>query len=220
MRQVTKYQGKKALVLGFGISGINAAHLLVKLGAQVVANDQKTPEDPAVVADLKADGIEVITGENPLWLADEDFDVVVKNPGIPYDVPLVQKFMAQKTPIITEAELASEIFAGHLIAVTGSNGKTTTTTLIEKMVAKSNLHQTAYAGNIGVSFSKTAEKMGADDTIVAELSSFQLLGAPTIHPHIAVITNILPITSTITKIGKTISMPSSTLRATKPRMTT
>ncbi|MCB7112520.1 UDP-N-acetylmuramoyl-L-alanine--D-glutamate ligase, partial [[Eubacterium] rectale] len=75
--------------------------------------------------------------ENPLWLADEDFDVVVKNPGIPYDVPLVQKFMAQKTPIITEAELASEIFAGHLIAVTGSNGKTTTTTLIEKMVAKS-----------------------------------------------------------------------------------
>ena len=98
--------------------------------------------------------------------------------------------MAQKTPIITEAELASEIFAGHLIAVTGSNGKTTTTTLIEKMVAKSNPHQTAYAGNIGVSFSKTAEKMGADDTIVAELSSFQLLGAPTIHPHIAVITNI------------------------------
>lgn len=190
MRQVTKYQGKKALVLGLGISGINAAHLLVKLGAQVVANDQKTPEDPAVVADLKADGIEVITGENPLWLADEDFDVVVKNPGIPYDVPLVQKFMAQKTPIITEAELASEIFAGHLIAVTGSNGKTTTTTLIEKMVAKSNPHQTAYAGNIGVSFSKTAEKMGADDTIVAELSSFQLLGAPTIHPHIAVITNI------------------------------
>ena len=66
MRQVTKYQGKKALVLGFGISGINAAHLLVKLGAKVVANDQKTPDDPAVVADLKADGIEVITGENPL----------------------------------------------------------------------------------------------------------------------------------------------------------
>ncbi|MDD6893601.1 MAG: Mur ligase family protein, partial [Lactobacillus sp.] len=179
MRQVTKYQDKKALVLGFGISGINAAHLLVKLGAKVVANDQKTPDDPAVVADLKADGIEVITGENPLSLADEDFDVVVKNPGIPYDVPLVQKFMTKKTPIITEAELASEIFAGHLIAVTGSNGKTTTTTLIEKMVAKSNPYQTAYAGNIGVSFSKTAEKMGPDDTIVAELSSFQLLGAPT-----------------------------------------
>lgn len=190
MRQVTKYQGKKVLVLGFGISGLNAAHLLTKLGAKVTANDQQTPKDERIVNNLEADGIKVITGENPLSLADEDFAVVVKNPGIPYDVPLVQKFMEKQTPIITEAELASEIFDGHLVAVTGSNGKTTTTTLIEKMIAQSNSHKTAYAGNIGVSFSQTAEKMGSDDTIVAELSSFQLLGAPTLHPHIAVITNI------------------------------
>ena len=116
--------------MGFGISGINAAHLLVKLGAKVTANDAK--DNPKVKADLQRDGITVITGSNPLSLADDGFDLVVKNPGIPYDQPLVAKFVQQGTPIITEAELGSEIFAGHLISVTGSNGKTTTTTLIQK----------------------------------------------------------------------------------------
>lgn len=190
MKEIEDYQGKKALVIGFGISGLNAAHLLVKLGAQVTANDMKTPKDPQVVADLKADGITVITGSNPLSLADQGFDVVVKNPGIPYDNPLVAKFIEKKTPIITEAELGWEIFDGHLVSVTGSNGKTTTTTLTQLMLAKSSTHTVKYAGNIGVSFSKVAEELGPDDTLVTELSSFQLLGAPTIHPHIAIITNI------------------------------
>ncbi|WP_267202087.1 UDP-N-acetylmuramoyl-L-alanine--D-glutamate ligase [Limosilactobacillus kribbianus] len=190
MKQIDTYQGKKALVIGFGISGLNAAHLLVKLGAQVTANDMKTPKDPAVVQDLENDGIKVITGSNPLSLADAGFDVVVKNPGIPYDNPLVAKFVAQKTPIITEAELGAEIFAGHLVSVTGSNGKTTTTTLTQLMLAKGTTHRVKYAGNIGVSFSKVAEDLGPDDTLVTELSSFQLLGCPTIHPHIAIITNI------------------------------
>lgn len=190
MKQIEKYQGKKVLVMGFGISGINAAHLLVKLGAKVTANDQATPKDNQVVDDLTADGIKVITGSNPLSLADEGFDVVVKNPGIPYDNPLVAKFVNQRTPIITEAELGSEIFPGHLVSVTGSNGKTTTTTLTQLMIAEDAKHQVKYAGNIGVSFSKVAEELGPEDTLVTELSSFQLLGAPTIHPHIAIITNI------------------------------
>lgn len=190
MKEITKYQGKNVLVIGFGISGLNAAHLLVKLGAHVTANDMKTPQDPAVVAGLEDDGIEVITGSNPLSLADRDFAVVVKNPGIPYDNPLVAKFVEKGTPIITEAELGWEIFAGHLVSVTGSNGKTTTTTLTQLMLAKSSTHNVKYAGNIGVSFSKVAEELGPEDTLVTELSSFQLLGAPTIHPHIAIITNI------------------------------
>ncbi|MGN1279459.1 MAG: Mur ligase family protein, partial [Limosilactobacillus sp.] len=190
MKKISNYQGKKVLVIGFGISGLNAAHLLVKLGATVTANDMKTPKDPQVVSDLENDGITVITGSNPLSLADEDFDVVVKNPGIPYDNPLVAKFVAKKTPIITEAELGWEIFDGHLVSVTGSNGKTTTTTLTQLMLAKSSTHNVKYAGNIGISFSKVAEELGPDDTLVTELSSFQLLGCPTIHPHIAIITNI------------------------------
>ncbi len=190
MNNVKKYDGKNVLVMGFGLSGINAAHLLIKLGANVVANDKKTPDDPSIVQDLENDGIKVITGDNPLSLADENFDYVVKNPGIPYDIPLVAAFVKKGTPIITEAELGYEIFPGHLVSVTGSNGKTTTTTLIQKMLDEGLPNTTKYAGNIGVSFTKTAEKLGADDHLVTELSSFQLLGTPELHPHIAVITNI------------------------------
>ena len=190
MNNVTKYNGKNVLVMGFGLSGLNAAHLLVKLGANVVANDQKTPDDPTIVENLKKDGIKVITGDNPDSLADENFDYVVKNPGIPYDVPLVEAFVKKGTPIITEAELGYEIFPGHLVSVTGSNGKTTTTTLIQKMLDAGLPHTAKYAGNIGVSFTKTAQELSADDYLVTELSSFQLLGTPELHPHIAVITNI------------------------------
>ncbi len=190
MNNVTKYSGKNVLVMGFGLSGLNAAHLLVKLGANVVANDQKTPDDPTIVENLKKDGIKVITGDNPVSLADEDFDYVVKNPGIPYDVPLVAAFVKKGTPIITEAELGYEIFPGHLVSVTGSNGKTTTTTLIQKMLDAGLSHTAKYAGNIGVSFTKTAQELSANDYLVTELSSFQLLGTPDLHPHIAVITNI------------------------------
>ena len=190
MNNVTKYNGKNVLVMGFGLSGLNAAHLLVKLGANVVANDQKTPDDPTIVENLKKDGIKVITGDNPVSLADENFDYVVKNPGIPYDVPLVEAFVKKGTPIITEAELGYEIFPGHLVSVTGSNGKTTTTTLIQKMLDAGLPHTAKYAGNIGVSFTKTAQELSADDYLVTELSSFQLLGTPELHPHIAVITNI------------------------------
>ena len=166
MNNVKKYDGKNVLVMGFGLSGINAAHLLVKLGANVVANDKKIPDDPSIVKDLENDGIKVITGDNPLSLADENFDYVVKNPGIPYDIPLVAAFVKKGTPIITEAELGYEIFPGHLVSVTGSNGKTTTTTLIQKMLDEGLPNTTKYAGNIGVSFTKTAEKLGADDHLV------------------------------------------------------
>lgn len=190
MKEVDTYRGKKVLVLGFGISGLNAAHLLVKLGATVVANDAKTPKDPSIVKQLEDDGIKTITGSNPLELAEQNFDYVVKNPGIPYDVPLVAAFEKKGVPIITEAELGAEVFPGHLISVTGSNGKTTTTTLIQKMCAEGLNGRSEYAGNIGVSFSKIASQLSAEDTLVTELSSFQLLGSPKLHPHIAVITNI------------------------------
>lgn len=187
---INDFKGQQVLVMGMGISGVNAARLLVKLGAKVTINDQKTPQDQDQVRELERLGIRVLTGSNPLSLADAGFDLVVKNPGIPYDQPLVAAFVQHGTPIITELELGFRIFSGHLIAVTGSNGKTTTTTLIERMVAQNNPHETAVAGNIGVSFSKVAQQMGPADTIVVETSSFQLLGAPTFRPHIAVITNI------------------------------
>lgn len=190
MRQVDTYKNKKVLVIGLGKSGIGVAKLLNRLGALVTVNDASTPSDFTQVDELKADNIEVITGSHPLGLVDEKFVLVVKNPGIPYDNPLVAAFLTKKTPIVTEIEIASEVLAGQLVAVTGSNGKTTTTTMIKEMLSTGSENNIYKAGNIGIPMSDVVQTASEHDTVVAELSSFQLMGTPTIHPHIAVITNI------------------------------
>lgn len=189
MLDIKQYQNKKVLVLGLGMSGVNAARLLYKLGALVTVNDKKKFDDNKDAQALLADGIKVITGYHPVELLDEHFELMVKNPGIPYSNPMVQRALELKIPIITEPELAYQVSTSQWIAVTGSNGKTTTTTLIGLMLNEQG--QTAYdAGNIGIPASAVAQKAGADDTIVAELSSFQLCGIQTLHPHVAVLTNI------------------------------
>ncbi|WP_390408300.1 UDP-N-acetylmuramoyl-L-alanine--D-glutamate ligase [Lacticaseibacillus jixiensis] len=189
MLDIKQYQNKKVLVLGLGMSGVNAARLLYKLGALVTVNDKKKFDDNKDAQALLADGIKVITGYHPVELLDEHFELMVKNPGIPYSNPMVQRALELKIPIITEPELAYQVSTSQWIAVTGSNGKTTTTTLIGLMLNEQG--QTAYdAGNIGIPASAVAQKAGKDDTIVAELSSFQLCGIQTLHPHVAVLTNI------------------------------
>ncbi|MCI1986003.1 MAG: UDP-N-acetylmuramoyl-L-alanine--D-glutamate ligase [Lactobacillus sp.] len=189
MLDIKTYQNKKVLVLGLGMSGVNAARLLNSLGAMVTVNDKQKFDDNKAAQALLADGIKVITGSHPVELLDEHFELMVKNPGIPYSNPMVQRALALKLPIITEPELAYQISDSDWIAVTGSNGKTTTTTLIGLMLNEAG--QTAYdAGNIGIPASQVAQKATAEDTIVAELSSFQLCGIRTLHPHIAVLTNI------------------------------
>lgn len=189
MLEIKTYQNKKVLVLGLGMSGVNAARLLNKLGALVTVNDKKKFDDNKQAQALLADGIKVITGYHPVELLDENFEYMVKNPGIPYSNPMVQKAQSLGIPIITEPELAYQVSQSHWIATTGSNGKTTTTTLIGLMLNEAG--QKAYdAGNIGIPASAVAQKAGIDDTVVAELSSFQLCGIKTLHPHIAVLTNI------------------------------
>ncbi|MEJ6400799.1 UDP-N-acetylmuramoyl-L-alanine--D-glutamate ligase [Nicoliella lavandulae] len=190
MKNISNYQGKNVLILGAGKSGINAANLLIQLGAKVTMNDA---QDKGKLTGLTAlsPKVKLITGGHPDDLLDADFDLMVKNPGINYDNVVVKKAMALKMPIITEVELASEINEGQLICVTGSNGKTTTTTMITEMLNQNRKSGHAYAvGNIGVSASKVAEQAHVDDTIVMEISSFMLLGITELHPHIAVLTNI------------------------------
>ncbi|MBW1605411.1 UDP-N-acetylmuramoyl-L-alanine--D-glutamate ligase [Lactobacillus sp. Sy-1] len=190
MKSISNYQNKKVLVLGAGKSGINAANLLVKLGAQVTVNDSQPESKLSGLSELDS-SVKVITGGHPDNLLDAQFDLMVKNPGISYDNVVVKKAMALRLPIITEVELASEINEGDLICVTGSNGKTTTTTMITKMLNQERPAGNAYAvGNIGVSASKIAETTTKDDTVVMEISSFMLLGITNLHPHIAVLTNI------------------------------
>ena len=191
MKSVEQYRNQKVLVLGLAKSGVNAARLLHKLGAFVTVNDKKDFDENPDAQELLSDGIKVITGGHPLSLLDEDFKVVVKNPGIPYTNPIVSGALAKHIPVITEVELAAQILEGELIGVTGTNGKTTTTTLITAMLNQRDNAGKAYvAGNIGVPASAVAQTATKDDTMVTELSSFMLCGIDTLHPHIAVITNI------------------------------
>lgn len=191
MKASTTYQDQAVLVLGLGKSGFNAAKLLLKLGAIVTVNDGKEQEDNPQVAQLRELGATVITGSHPLALFERNFAYLFKNPGIRYDNPMVAEAMARKIPVLTEPELAYEVSEAQWVSVTGSNGKTTTTTLITLMLDENRTQGHAYAaGNIGIPLSAVAQKVTAADVMVTELSSFQLLGTTTVKPKIAVLTNI------------------------------
>lgn len=191
MKNITDYQNKKVLVLGLARSGFSAAKLLHELGAMVTVNDGKPFEDNPEAQDLLGLGIKVITGSHPIELLDEDFQLMVKNPGIPYDQPLVAAAVAKGLPVITEVELAYQIAECPIIGITGTNGKTTTTTMIADILNAGMAKGTArLAGNIGYPASTVAQEAEKDDVLVMELSSFQLMGIRTFHPQIAVVTNI------------------------------
>ncbi|USS87253.1 UDP-N-acetylmuramoyl-L-alanine--D-glutamate ligase [Fructilactobacillus hinvesii] len=190
MREINDYRDKNVLVFGAGMSGTNAALLLVKLGAHVTLTDAKSATEIADYQRLENAGVKVVAGDSPVSLVDSA-DLMVKNPGIPYTVPLVQAALQKQIPIICEVELASEISSAPIIGVTGSNGKTTTTTMISEMLSAGMSNGKAYrAGNIGIPATQVAQRVTAHDQIVMELSSFMLLGITQLHPHIAVITNI------------------------------
>lgn len=190
MKQISTYQNQPVLVLGMGKSGVAVAQLLHQLGAHVTVNDKATPKDPTQVNQLEALGIKVVTGSHPLELLD-DCAVMVKNPGIPYTNPLVKAAQERNIPILTEPEIAYEVTQAPFVSVTGTNGKTTTTTMISLMLAHAPKINHAYkCGNIGIPITDCVKKAQPNDVLVTELSSFQLLGCTQLHPKIAVLTNI------------------------------
>lgn len=191
MKQITNFENKKVLVLGLARSGEAAARLLAKLGAIVTVNDGKPFEDNPSAQSLLEEGIKVICGSHPLELLDEDFAYLIKNPGIPYTNPMVEKAISKGIPVITEVELAARISEAKIIGITGSNGKTTTTTMIADVLNQAG-QSALLSGNIGFPASEVASHATAQDTLVMELSSFQLMGVTTFKPHIAVITNLMP----------------------------
>lgn len=185
------YKDKKILVLGLAKSGYYAAKLLKDLGARVTVNDIKDLTTNSDAQELERLGIHVISGGHPPCLMKAKFDVLVKNPGIPYENIVVTEAMAQGIPVITEVEVASSVMKAHKIGITGTNGKTTTTLIIKEMLSLDRTGGPVYAlGNIGVPASKVALEVEKEDDLVMELSSFQLMGTPTFHPEIAVITNL------------------------------
>ncbi|MCT4379875.1 UDP-N-acetylmuramoyl-L-alanine--D-glutamate ligase [Leuconostoc pseudomesenteroides] len=186
--QAMDFKNKKIMVYGWARSGKAVTKLLLALGADVtVANDGDFQEDDDFMH-LQSQQVTFLSQAQGAHL-DNSFKYLVKNPGINYDQPLVQKALDLKIPILTEVAVALSTFKGRLIAVTGSNGKTTTTSLIRDML-KSDEQPVTTAGNIGTPVSEVVADLTEKDTLLLELSSFQLMGIPDIQPDIAVVTNI------------------------------
>src|SRR3954470_10796341 len=183
--------GKRVLVVGLGRSGVASALFLQSRGARVTVSDAKSEDQlREQIPTLLDAGIAVETGAH----GERTFrnqDLIVVSPGVPVDAePLVQA-RALGQPVIGEIELASQFFPGPIVAITGSNGKTTTTTLVGEIIAAS-AFKTLVGGNIGTAAISLAEKATADTTVVLEVSSFQLETIRTFRPKVAVVLNVTP----------------------------
>ena len=186
-----EYNGKKALVCGMARSGIAAAKLLKRLGAEVTLQDMKKREDIAAdVLNLENEGIVLYTGANPDDIACAQ-DIIVLSPGIPCDLPFITAAEAAGVSVISEVELAYTLTECPITAITGTNGKTTTTTLTGEIM-KAVYAGTAVVGNIGIPYSEEVERLTEKDWVVAEISSFQMEKAQEFHPHISAVLNITP----------------------------
>jgi UDP-N-acetylmuramoylalanine--D-glutamate ligase len=184
-------KGKKVLVVGLGKSGLAAALFLRKQGAQVTVSDMRSAAALAKeIPALLEQGISVESGGHGL-LTFRRQDLIVVSPGVPLDTPELVQVKAFGLPVIGELELASRFLHGGIIAVTGSNGKTTTTTLIGKIFEDAGL-PTQVGGNIGVPVIELVGSSTHSTVNVLEVSSFQLETVVEFHPRIAIILNITP----------------------------
>jgi UDP-N-acetylmuramoylalanine--D-glutamate ligase len=185
------YKGKHVAVLGAGESGEAAACLLVTEGARVTVLDSANAEKlQAKKEKFKSLGIDLLTGAE----ADNDpavYDLGVISPGIDPAILLVRNFVGKKIEMIGELELSSKLCKCPIIAITGTNGKTTTTQLVERMLNTCGV-RTMAAGNISPAFAAAVEKSGDLDVMTLEVSSFQLEEIRTFRPRIAVWLNFTP----------------------------
>ena len=185
------FEHKRVLVIGLAKSGVAVAKLLLHQGAIVTVNDRIPLEENPDAKSLIEEGIRVLAGSHPVDLLEEHFDFVVKNPGIPYNNCMVEAAIKKDIPVYTEVEIAYHLLEGLIIGITGSNGKTTTTTLASLMLKESFPERNVFAaGNIGIPLSQLAEQSTKEDIYVSELSSFQLMGIDQFKPKIACIVNI------------------------------
>ncbi len=185
-------QGRRVLVVGTGISGIGAAEALSRIGACPVLYDEnsKASKEEAEKKLSDACRCEVIIGALPEEVKDS-ITLVVLSPGVPVDTPLVVGFRGHGVTIWGEIELAYELGKGKVIAITGTNGKTTTTSLVGEIM-KSYYESVYVVGNIGNPYTMTALESREDTMTVAEISSFQLETIAAFHPVVSAILNITP----------------------------
>jgi len=184
-------KGKKVAVLGLGISNVPAVELLNSCGALVYGCDRRTEDkfDQNILDILKTNCTELILGENYLDFPDE-CDIILKSPGIKVSTPQIQKAIEDGKTVTSEMELFMHMCPCKIIGVTGSDGKTTTTTLIYEMLKKQG-YVTHVGGNIGTPLLSKLDRIKETDMVVLELSSFQLQTLR-VSPSISVVTNISP----------------------------
>jgi len=183
-----EFRGKRVTVLGLARSGLASALALKKCGAVVFGSDSGAPAGE-VLAALSAGGIAFETGGHTEKMLDADLFVI--SPGVPLSSPAVKSAQKKGVPLIGEIELAYRLTGAFIVAVTGSNGKSTTATLISELLKKGPF-RVRLGGNIGSALTRMGEGLEGGDCLVAEISSFQLDTAATFRPRVAVVLNLTP----------------------------
>ena len=187
-------EGRNCLIIGSGISGIGAAGLLANFGAKITLYDGNEKLNPEEIAAKLPQGVNAkcIVGELPKEV-EEETEALILSPGVPTDIPLVVRMRERGVQVLGEIELAYLAEKGTVAAVTGTNGKTTTTTLLgEIMKAYLGEEKTFVVGNIGNPYTLEVLKTSKDSVTVGELSSFQLETIHTFRPHVSAILNVTP----------------------------
>ena len=184
---------QKTAIVGCARSGIGAAKLAAHLGHEVVVVDQKEREKfdatmKELIERLEAQHIQFLLGTNQDLAP---YDLIIMSPGVPLDIPMVQEAMNRGQEVIGEFEFAYRQAKAPVVAITGTNGKTTTTALVGQIIKAYN-PETYVVGNIGRAFSEDVLAIPSDGVIVAEASSFQLETTNTFHPRVAALLNITP----------------------------
>ena len=183
--------GRKVLVIGAARSGIASARFLAQRGATVALNDRKPlSEWPQGALDLKTEGVGLIEGDPPSWLLDQ-IDLLIVSPGVPTKAIPIRYAARRGVEVIGEIELASRFLLGRIVAITGTNGKTTTTTLIGQMLKDGGL-KVQVGGNIGTPLISMIDSSSDEGWTVVELSSFQLETIVDFHPTVAAVLNVTP----------------------------
>lgn len=189
------FSGKKVLVVGLARSGMAAIRVLKKLGADITLSESKKKEDIKELDFLNENGVEIVGQDMDVF--ERDFDLVVKNPGVPYRSPMMQRLAERGIPVITEIELAYQVAQPqHYIAITGTNGKTTTTSLTYEILARAFPGKAHLCGNIGIPLCEIVMENGLMEEgghyIALEISNFQLVNIDKFRPEVATIINLTP----------------------------
>ena len=190
------FKKNKILILGFARSGYEAAKLLIKRGNKVILNDSKSEDvlDKDKISELRKMGVEFVFGSHPDNLLNDSFDYLIKNPGVPIDHKYVLDANKLGIEVINEVEMAYRLLPKgiKIIGITGTNGKTTTTSITYDILRNAFGDRVVLAGNIGFPLSSVIDRLNEESILVMEISCQQLENMSKFRPDIAVMTNLSP----------------------------